>query len=178
MARNFKPREDRRLRLTWRASVVWAIALTLSVAPSIVTSTNALMTSQATIIGNTFTTAAAFPAGSAYVWAQSATITPQKSKYRVRITITVRADTDNDGIAEITDAPLDGASVSFEFRDASGAVVGSGSGSTDATGQFVSRRFNNIAAGSYDSVVTSLTHATETWVTALDAENPAAISVP
>jgi hypothetical protein len=178
MTRSTRPDNRRRNLSRWPLAIGLLIASTLLLVPGLVRNSNALLTDQVVVGANAFSTAAVFPSGGAYVWDQVVVATLKKASYRIEVTITVRTDSDGDGIAEISDTVLDAASVDFELRDAGGAVIASDSGTTDASGLFTTRRFNNIAAGSYTAVVTALTHGTETWVLALDAANPLAVAIP
>ena len=164
-------------RKWWTAALV-ACALGSLALGGMAGYSTAVLTDDAVLVGNTFTTAASFGGGGSYVWDQAATVTSKGSKYKVQVAVTVREDSDGNGVAAGSDPPLQDVTVAFELRDAGSNVVASDSGVTDAQGQFTTARFNNVAVGSYTAVVTSLTHATITWSPGLDAANPAAINVP
>lgn len=174
------PSSSGRSRLTPRALLVVAciIALCLLAIPAFTRDSSALMTNQASSSANVFSTAAVFSSDRAYLWAQSPTVTTQGSKYRVSVTISLRFDSDSNGLAEASDNVLAGASLAFELRDAQGLAIATDTGTTDAAGQYTTPRFNKILPGSYQAVVTSITHGSETWAVGLDVMNPAAINLP
>jgi hypothetical protein len=127
-------------------------------------------------VADGFTTADCFP-GSGFVWAQAGSITYKKGAASLTVTVEVRYDSDGDCASTAADALLDAATVAFELRDGGGALVGSSNGKT-SSGLYSTKTFKNVASGSYQDVVTWVTHKDVEWSAVLDAENPTTTAVP
>ncbi|MEA3376524.1 MAG: S8 family serine peptidase [Chloroflexota bacterium] len=105
-------------------------------------------------------------AGGMYVWDMSW----KETGPHLKATVTILVDSDGDGVAESTDDPVSGATVSFTLsNDSDGSQ--SYTGTTDAAG-VVEFQWKRAPSGMYTGEVTGLTHTTYTWDSSLDADNP------
>lgn len=84
-----------------------------------------------------------------------------------RILVTVRRDSDADGVAEGTDAPVANAAVSVELTRPDGSV-GTFSGTTNSAGVYATPWIRGVPDGTYTAEVTGLVSATFNWNQALD----------
>jgi subtilisin family serine protease len=103
-----------------------------------------------------------------YVWDIAAETRTRGNKKDARIVVVVRCDSNTSGTAGVTDAIVSAASVTVALRNSVGALVGTGTGSTDANGRFFSGWFSNLANGTYVAEISSLTHLTFVWNQNLD----------
>jgi hypothetical protein len=103
-----------------------------------------------------------------YVWDITAETRTRGNKKDARIVVVVRRDSNTSGTAGATDTVVSAASVTVALRNSVGALVGTGTGSTDANGRFVSGWFSNLANGTYVAEIGSLTHLTFVWNQNLD----------
>lgn len=82
-----------------------------------------------------------------------------------RIRVAIRRDSDANGIAESTDAPVAGATIRVVVT---GPLTATFNGTTDSAGLFVSKWLNAVPNGTYLAEVTVLTHSTYVWNRDLD----------
>jgi subtilisin family serine protease len=112
--------------------------------------------------------------GSMYVWDIAWSVRQRVPNYHLEITVTVRWDSDGDGVAEGTDEPVSDATVAMTLTYQDGTAWAF-SGTTDLAGQ-VTFKLVKASPGTYTAQVTDLTHATLTWDSALDVDNPDAFA--
>jgi hypothetical protein len=125
---------------------------------------------------NAFTISA--PAGDAknmYVWDQSWVVTVRGNWINVSDTVTIRRDSNADGLAEVTDAPVSGALLNFTMDHyLSGVLIASTSftnAKTNGNGQ-VTFTVKTQIGGDFTATVTKLTKSGLTWNAGLDQDNP------
>jgi len=87
------------------------------------------------------------------------------------VTVTISSDSNANGLAEEADAEVAAATVGLRLDNQTAGQSWTGEGDTDSNGQ-VTFKLNKAPSGTYVAEVTSLTHNTYTWNSALDAENP------
>jgi len=108
-------------------------------------------------------------ANNMYVWDivfETRTRGPGGSMHDERVAVVVRRDSDADGTAEPTDAPVSGATVMVTVVGSSGTTTLSGT--TDSNGTFRTGWMMNLANGTYTAEATNLTHAAYVWNKELD----------
>ncbi|MFO8051784.1 MAG: S8 family serine peptidase [Thermoplasmatota archaeon] len=95
----------------------------------------------------------------------------------IKGTLTIRYDSDNDGVGEVSDSVVSGASVTLVIRadtDGDGDYDDGSStfkGTTDSSGE-LSFMWKSPPSGSYEGEVTVLTHDDYKWDPDLDIDNP------
>lgn len=124
------------------------------------------------------TITAAAPGGTndIYVWSiefDSRTRGKGGSMHDERIVVTVRRDSDGDRTAEASDEVVSGVPVTVNL-----AGVGSSSGTTSASGQFVTKWFTNLPDGTYTADVTLAPAVPLTWNQSLDQMEDAQHTIP
>jgi len=106
-----------------------------------------------------------------YVWDISwSSKTKGKNKFLDYI-VTVRYDSDNNGIAEVTDALVSDATVYSTLTHVDTGDYWTYSGITDSNGQ-VTFTQKVTSTGNYKAEVTDITHSTYTYTPSLDVDNP------
>lgn len=106
-----------------------------------------------------------------YVWSidfSKKTAGPNTFLY---VTVTINRDSNANGVAEELDAEVSLATVSLRLDNQTTGQSWTGQGDTDDSGQ-ITFQVNKAPSGTYVAEVTGLTHATYTWNSALDHENP------
>jgi len=107
------------------------------------------------------------PVGGIYVWDIVFESRNRGSKHDERILVTIRRDSDNDGVAEATDAVVQGATVNVEL-DGPDPFLRTFSGVTNRSGVLRSEWFLDVPSGAYVAEVFSLTHPSFSWDRNLD----------
>jgi hypothetical protein len=102
-----------------------------------------------------------------YVW----DISWVKVGINLKSYVTIRWDSDGDGVAEVSDQLVSGATVNYtlthQVTDKSNNYVEV----TDASGQIVIL-WKKATAGTYEGLVTGVTHSTYTYTPDIDFDNP------
>ncbi len=107
------------------------------------------------------------PVGGIYVWDIVFESRSRGGKHDERIVVTIRRDSDNDGVAEATDAVVQGATVNVEL-DGPDPFLRNFSGITNRSGVFRSEWVLDVPSGAYLAEVFSLTHPSFSWDRNLD----------
>jgi len=117
-----------------------------------------------------FTTENQGPSGGMYVWDISWREKAAGKNTFIYYTITIRRDSDNDGVAEITDALVTDATVYATLTQVDASNSWDHSGITDINGKV--EFGEKVAPGNYMAEVSSIIHSSYTYNSALDIDNP------
>jgi hypothetical protein len=117
-----------------------------------------------------FTTKSETPPGGMYVWDISWREKSAGPNTFLYYTVTVRWDSDGDGVAEATDALVNGATVYSTMSKNGTTSAWDHSGITDSNGQV--EFGEKVGPGDYKAEVTDITHSTYIYTPVLDVDNP------
>lgn len=113
-----------------------------------------------------FTTRSETPPGGMYVWDISWVSGPH-----LRSTVTIRRDSDGDGVAEVTDELVTDATVYYTLTHQPTGDFYDYVGSTDDNGK-VTFTWKRAPSGTFEGIVTDVTHSTYDYNSAMDVDNP------
>ena len=108
-----------------------------------------------------------------YVWSIDFSTASRGSYiYRLYIYITIKHDSNASGTADAEDAVVSGAMVDITLKNLDTGQTWTGTGASTNSNGVAGYYLSRPPKGTYQATVTSVTHATYTWNSALDAENP------